>query len=98
MSCFLVIWSFKCIVRQIDNYHPASELRFLQLLGVLCHGKSIKELLYVSVKKRLEIIGCEVYAVVCDAPLGEIVGAYFAERSPVDTSVLRREAISSTYF
>jgi len=91
-------------VRQIDNYHPASELRFLQLLGVLCHGKSIKELLYVSVKKRLEIIGCEVYAVVCDAPLGEIVGADAlvahtrAHLAAAVFAVLLLNALSSTYF
>lgn len=71
---------------------------FLQSFSVFGYDEVVDAVLYVAVHKRLQIVYGIVYAVVGDAALRIIVCTDFAERSPVETSVLRRLAMSSTYF
>ena len=75
-----------------------SEFRSLQFLGVFSDYELVYHVLDIAVDKGLKIIYGIVDAVVGDAPLRIVVGADFAERSPVLTIVLRREAMSSMYF
>ena len=61
----------------VDESHNALlQFGFFHSLGILGHGKCVDHVLNVAAEESLQVVGSVAYAVVGDAALWEVVGAY----------------------